>query len=175
MKLGKLVTRVVIGSLFVGHGTQKLYGWFDGPGPDATAVSVDSASRMNPSAARNSCFASPWLLSASASGGPEIVVTEYSTPRPPPNATPAVFSDRIGRRKPAAFCRGRFAALSPSLVLGRLFHRRRIGLRLRLTSPLRSVHLLGVSSRHPAEESGVQAPAPKAQPPRKRSGRRTAG
>jgi putative oxidoreductase len=36
MKLGKLVTRVVIGSLFVGHGTQKLFGWFDGPGPDQT-------------------------------------------------------------------------------------------------------------------------------------------
>ena len=34
MKLGKLVTRVVVGTLFIGHGTQKLFGWFDGPGPD---------------------------------------------------------------------------------------------------------------------------------------------
>ena len=32
MKLGALVTRTVIGSLFVGHGTQKLFGWFGGPG-----------------------------------------------------------------------------------------------------------------------------------------------
>jgi putative oxidoreductase len=27
---------VVIGSLFIGHGTQKLFGWFGGTGPDAT-------------------------------------------------------------------------------------------------------------------------------------------
>ena len=32
MKLGALVLRGTIGSLFVGHGTQKLFGWFDGPG-----------------------------------------------------------------------------------------------------------------------------------------------
>ena len=47
---------------------------------------LDSARRMIPSAARNSCFASPWLLNATASGGPEMVVIEYSTPSPPPNA-----------------------------------------------------------------------------------------
>jgi putative oxidoreductase len=29
--------RGLIGGLFVGHGTQKLFGWFDGPGPDGTA------------------------------------------------------------------------------------------------------------------------------------------
>jgi putative oxidoreductase len=28
--------RVVVGALFVGHGTQKLFGWFGGHGPDAT-------------------------------------------------------------------------------------------------------------------------------------------
>ena len=33
-----------------------------------------------------------------ASGGPEIVVTEYSTPSPPPNPSSAVRSDWIGRR-----------------------------------------------------------------------------
>jgi putative oxidoreductase len=32
MKLGALVLRGTIGSLFVGHGTQKLFGWFGGPG-----------------------------------------------------------------------------------------------------------------------------------------------
>jgi putative oxidoreductase len=34
MRLGALVLRGTIGSLFVGHGTQKLFGWFGGPGLD---------------------------------------------------------------------------------------------------------------------------------------------
>ena len=37
MKIGRLLLRLVVGGLFVGHGTQKLFGWFDGNGLDATA------------------------------------------------------------------------------------------------------------------------------------------
>jgi len=36
MKIGRLTARVVIGGLFVGHGTQKLFGWFGGPGLEGT-------------------------------------------------------------------------------------------------------------------------------------------
>jgi putative oxidoreductase len=36
MKIGRLAARAVIGSLFIGHGTQKLFGWFDGPGLEGT-------------------------------------------------------------------------------------------------------------------------------------------
>ena len=36
MHIGRLAARVAIGSLFVGHGTQKLFGWFGGPGPEGT-------------------------------------------------------------------------------------------------------------------------------------------
>ena len=36
------VLRVVVGGLFVGHGLQKLAGWFNGPGLDATAQGFDS-------------------------------------------------------------------------------------------------------------------------------------
>ena len=36
MKLARLLLRVTIGGLFIGHGTQKLFGWFGGHGPDAT-------------------------------------------------------------------------------------------------------------------------------------------
>jgi putative oxidoreductase len=36
MDLGRLALRGIIGPLFVGHGTQKLFGWFGGHGPDAT-------------------------------------------------------------------------------------------------------------------------------------------
>jgi putative oxidoreductase len=35
MKIGRLLARLVIGGLFIGHGTQKLFGWFDGPGIEA--------------------------------------------------------------------------------------------------------------------------------------------
>ncbi|ADB52328.1 DoxX family protein [Conexibacter woesei] len=36
MKLGLLLVRTLLGGLMIGHGTQKLFGWFGGHGPDAT-------------------------------------------------------------------------------------------------------------------------------------------
>jgi putative oxidoreductase len=37
MKIGRLLLRIVVGGFFVGHGTQKLFGWFGGDGLKATA------------------------------------------------------------------------------------------------------------------------------------------
>lgn len=37
MKIARFLLRVVVGGLFFGHGTQKLYGWFDGHGLEATS------------------------------------------------------------------------------------------------------------------------------------------
>jgi putative oxidoreductase len=37
MKIGRLLLRVLVGGFFVGHGTQKLFGWFGGYGLDGTA------------------------------------------------------------------------------------------------------------------------------------------
>jgi putative oxidoreductase len=37
MKIGRLILRAVVGGYFVGHGTQKLFGWFGGHGPEGTA------------------------------------------------------------------------------------------------------------------------------------------
>jgi putative oxidoreductase len=42
MSVGRLVSRTVIGALFIGHGTQKLFGWFGGPGPAGTAAMMES-------------------------------------------------------------------------------------------------------------------------------------
>jgi putative oxidoreductase len=42
MKIGRLILRLAVGGFFVGHGTQKLFGWFGGYGPDATGQFFES-------------------------------------------------------------------------------------------------------------------------------------
>lgn len=42
MKIARFLLRVLVGALFIGHGTQKLFGWFGGHGLDATAQGFDS-------------------------------------------------------------------------------------------------------------------------------------
>ncbi|MGH3003625.1 MAG: DoxX family protein, partial [Gaiellaceae bacterium] len=40
--MGRLLLRAVVGGIFVGHGTQKLFGWFGGPGLEGTAGFMES-------------------------------------------------------------------------------------------------------------------------------------
>ena len=42
MGLGRLLVRSVIGGLFIGHGTQKLFGWFGGGGLDVTGQGFEA-------------------------------------------------------------------------------------------------------------------------------------
>lgn len=40
--VGRLLLRVTVGSIFLEHGTQKLFGWFGGHGPDGTGQFFES-------------------------------------------------------------------------------------------------------------------------------------
>ncbi|HET6627131.1 MAG TPA: DoxX family protein [Nocardioidaceae bacterium] len=42
MNLARLAARTIIGGLFIGHGTQKLKGWFGGPGLSGTEGMMES-------------------------------------------------------------------------------------------------------------------------------------
>ena len=53
MKIGRLLLRLVVGGLFVGHGTQKLFGWFQGHGLDATAQGSSSSACARGGATRS--------------------------------------------------------------------------------------------------------------------------
>jgi putative oxidoreductase len=47
MKIGRFLLRLVLGGLFIGHGTQKLFGWFGGPGPEGTEAMMNQL-QMHP-------------------------------------------------------------------------------------------------------------------------------
>ena len=53
MSLGLLVLRVVVGALFFGHGTQKLFGWFGGHGLSGTGQFFESMASRRGSARRS--------------------------------------------------------------------------------------------------------------------------
>src|SRR5215208_43642 len=42
MNFGRFVLRAVVGGFFIGHGTQKLFGWFGGHGPAGTGQFFES-------------------------------------------------------------------------------------------------------------------------------------
>ena len=44
MGIWRLVLRQIVGALFMGHGSQKLFGWFEGPGLEATGKSFEQMS-----------------------------------------------------------------------------------------------------------------------------------
>lgn len=48
MTIAKLSLRVLLGGLFVGHGTQKLFGWFGGHGLEGTAGFFESGLGLRP-------------------------------------------------------------------------------------------------------------------------------
>ena len=63
MKFGRLLARLFIGAMFVGHGTQKWFGWFGGPGIEKTSGMMESLglapARANAHAASAGAAAAP--------------------------------------------------------------------------------------------------------------------
>ncbi len=50
MNLARMTARLIIGGLFIGHGTQKLMGWFGGPGLEGTEGMMESLEMHPPKA-----------------------------------------------------------------------------------------------------------------------------
>jgi putative oxidoreductase len=73
MDLGRLAARAVIGGLFVGHGTQKLFGWFGGPGIEGTEQMM-GALELRPT--RANALAAGWAETA----GGALLVAGAATP-----------------------------------------------------------------------------------------------
>jgi putative oxidoreductase len=42
LNVGRILLRATVGAIFIEHGTQKLFGWFGGPGPDGTGQFFES-------------------------------------------------------------------------------------------------------------------------------------
>ncbi len=73
MDLGLFVIRLVVGLLFVGHGTQKLFGWFGGGGLEKTAATFEG---MNLAPARLMALAA----GLSEAGGGALLALGLLTP-----------------------------------------------------------------------------------------------
>jgi putative oxidoreductase len=73
MKAGRLITRVAIGGLFIGHGTKKLFGWFDGPG-------LEGASKMMESLGLRPGRRNATAASVAEAGGGAMIVAGALTP-----------------------------------------------------------------------------------------------
>ncbi len=73
MRIGRLLLRVVVGAFFVGHGTQKLFGWFEGVGLDATAEGFE---KLGLRPARANAIAA----GAAEAGGGALLAAGLATP-----------------------------------------------------------------------------------------------
>ena len=73
MEVGLLILRIVVGGLFIGHGTQKLFGWFGGPGPDRFGAGLE---RMGYRPGRPLAI----LAGAAETGGGSLLLLGFLTP-----------------------------------------------------------------------------------------------
>lgn len=73
MNLARLAARTIIGGLFIGHGTQKLKGWFGGPGLESTGEMMEALDMHPPR--RNAIAAG-----VTETAGGALLLTGLATP-----------------------------------------------------------------------------------------------
>lgn len=73
MKFGLVLLRALVGGLMIGHGTQKLFGWFGGHGPEATGGFFE---RLGLTPGKHHALAA----GASEAGGGALLVLGLATP-----------------------------------------------------------------------------------------------
>jgi putative oxidoreductase len=73
MKIGRLLLRVTVGGFFVGHGTQKLFGWFEGKGLEETAQGFEALG-LRPG------LPNAILAGSAEAGGGALLVAGLATP-----------------------------------------------------------------------------------------------
>ena len=73
MAFGLFVLRIVVGALFVGHGMQKLAGWFGGPGIEGTRGMYRSLGYPQPRTMA-------WVAGAAEAGAGALLVLGWFTP-----------------------------------------------------------------------------------------------
>src|SRR5438477_3399819 len=85
MSIGLFILRVVVGALFVGHGTQKLFGWFGGGGPEGTGRFFE---QIGYTPGRKMAY----LAGMSEAGGGALMMLGFLTPL----ATAAIVGMMVG-------------------------------------------------------------------------------
>lgn len=73
MAFGLFVLRIVIGALLVGHGTQKLFGWFGGPG-------IEGTRGMNQQLGYPQPRTMAWVAGGAEAGAGVLLVLGWLTP-----------------------------------------------------------------------------------------------
>jgi putative oxidoreductase len=73
MKIGRLLLRTAVGGFFIGHGTQKLFGWFGGSGIEGTAKGFEALG-LRPAKAN------AVVAGAAEAGGGALMLAGLETP-----------------------------------------------------------------------------------------------
>jgi putative oxidoreductase len=109
MDIGLLILRVTLGVLIIGHGTQKAFGWFHGPGPEAASKLFDSwgfrpGRAMVYIAATTECVGGLLILLGLATPAAAAILIGTLTIACVPNLTNGLWATRGGYELALLYC-----------------------------------------------------------------------